>query len=373
MSLSIDIQFVSRLSPYLKFFKHKGGYKWNCRCPLCGDSKLNKVKARGWFIRGKKDTSDMLLYSCFNCGASTTLGKIIQHLSVELYNEYRFSLYRENEPEEEIVKEVNFDIFKTSSRKVEITYDAALDGIQRLDTLSPNHPAVQYVNSRKIPKDKWHLFYFAPKFMGWTNTLIPGKFELRTKDYPRLIIPSFNEHGKMFGFAARAFGDETPKYYNVKLDEDEEKIYGRERLDYSKPIIVVEGQVDSILLPNAIAVAGSSFDTPYVRGIKCNCTLVPDNEPRNPQIVALYRKYIAADYKICILPESFLFKDINEAVIGGMTPDEIVKVINDNTYQGLSAEMRFTTWNKCNISKNFKINQNTTDISKFVGFSHFKS
>lgn len=364
MSLSIDTQFVTRLSPYLKSFKHKGGYKWNCRCPLCGDSKLNKIKARGWFLRGKKDTSDMLLYNCFNCGASTTLGKIIQHISTELYDEYRFAVYRENIPEIETESEeieVDLNIFKISSKKIEITYDAALDDLFRLDKLSINHPAVKYVLDRKIPKEVWHLFYFAPKFMTWTNTLIKDKFQMRTPDYPRLIIPFLNQHGKMFGFAARAFGAETPKYYTIKLDENEEKIYGRERLNYSKQILVVEGQVDSLLLDNCISVSGSSFITNYTLGIITNCTLVYDREPRNPEIVRQIKKSIDAGFKVCLLPETFPGKDINEAIIAGLTKEEITKMIEDNSYQGLAAEIKFADWNMCAQPKKFKPNTNDLD------------
>ncbi len=352
MSLSIDIAFVTRLRPYLKLFKHVGGYNYACRCPFCGDSKKSASKRRGGFFRGKDDTSDMLLFACFNCGVSTTIGKVIQHCSVDLYDEYKFAQYRENAPiDDDDEVEVSLDIFKASSRKLNTTYDAALDDIFCLDVLSENHPAVKYIASRAIPRDKWHLFYFAPKFMTWTNTLVPNKFEMRTADYPRLIIPSFNEHGKMFGFAARAFGDETPKYYNVKLDEDEEKIYGRERLDYAKPVIIVEGQLDSICIPNTIAVAGSSFDTPFVRGIKTNCVLVYDREPRNNELVKNIKKTIDAGYRVCLLPETFPGKDINEAIIAGMTQQEIVKIINDNTFVGIDAQIKFAQWNKCDQQK----------------------
>lgn len=356
MSLSIDVQFAPRMGPYLKGFKHTGGYTWTMRCPFCGDSKKNKVKRRAGFFRGKDETSDMLLFSCFNCSTSTTLSNVIKQFAPDIYDEYRFSIYRETNPVEDHDDEVQIDynFFKLSSRTIELTYDAALDNIHRLDKLSLNHPAVQYIAKRAIPKDLWHLFYFAPKFMTWTNTLLPGKFELRTADYPRLIIPFFNEHGRMFAFAARAFGDEIPKYYTIKMVESEEKIYGRERLDYSKPILATEGQIDAILLPNCIGVSGSSFDTPFMQGIKTNVTLCPDNEPRNSQIVAQYRKYIEAGYRICMLPESFAFKDINEAIQGGMTQAEIVKVIDENSYQGFAAKLRFAAWQKCGDAKSYK-------------------
>lgn len=353
MSLIVDTQFVARIGPFLKQFKYKGNYVWDCRCPVCGDSAKSRHKTRGGFHRGIDDTRDMLVYSCFNCSKSTNLGKIIELVAPQLLDEYRFSLYREENPiEDEDEKEhIDYEFFKRSSRFVEITYDSSLDSIKRLDLLSLEHPAVRYVKNRKIPDRLWHLFYYAPKFMTWTNSIIPQKFEMRSRDYPRLIIPFLNEHGRMFAFAARAFGNETPKYYTIKLIESEEKIYGRDRIDYSKRIYAVEGQIDAMLLPNAISVSGSSFDTPFIQGIKANVTLVPDNEPRNVQIVAQYRKYIDTGYTVCMLPETFIYKDINEAVIAGMTPEEILDTIDANSYQGFAAKLRFAEWQKCDSNK----------------------
>lgn len=349
MSLSIDVQFAPRMGPYLKGFKHTGGYTWTMRCPFCGDSKKNKVKRRAGFFRGKDETSDMLLFSCFNCSTSTTLSNVIKQFAPDIYDEYRFSIYRETNPVEDHDDEVQIDynFFKLSSKTIELAYDDALDNIHRLDKLSLNHPAVQYIAKRAIPKDLWYLFYFAPKFMTWTNTLLPGKFELRTADYPRLIIPFFNEHGRMFAFAARAFGDETPKYYTIKMVESEEKIYGRERLDYSKPILAVEGQADSLFLKNAIAVSGSSFDTPFIQGIKTNCTIIFDNEPRNKQIVKQIEHIIDAGFNICLLPTSFPGKDINEAILNGLSSDDIMNVITEHSYNGLHAKIEFLKWKCC--------------------------
>lgn len=365
MSLIIDIQYVARLGPYLQKFRHTGGYNWACRCPLCGDSKKRKNLTRGGFFRGKDKTSDMILYGCFNCGASTTLANIIEHCSTELLKEYRFAAFKESNPSfgdignpDDVEDEKSdLDLFKTVTMKfepkVEIGVDSALDTIRRVDSLPDNHPAKQYIIKRAIPEHLWELFYFAPKFKRFTNSVIT-KFDeksLERTDYPRLIIPFFNEHGKMFAFAARAFGDEVPKYFTIKIDENEEKIYGRERIDYSQHIYVVEGQIDSMLLPNCISVSGSSFDTPFIQGIATNCTLVPDNEPRNPQIVQQYRKYIVAGYRVCMLPDTFEFKDINEAIQGGMSAEDVIKVIEENSFAGLSAQIRFASWQRTDVSK----------------------
>jgi len=69
--------------------------------------------------------------------------------------------------------------------------DDILSSLTRLDTLAiskPEHPAIKYIEDRKIPRDKWYLLYFAPKFKTYTNTVIPKFME------PVEGRPSSNDH-----------------------------------------------------------------------------------------------------------------------------------------------------------------------------------
>ena len=61
----------------------------------------------------------------------------------------------------------------------------------------------------------------------------------------------------------------------IKLDENKRRIFGLERLDVSKKIYITEGPIDSLFLPNAIAVAGSDLE---VETLKRNAVYVFDNE-----------------------------------------------------------------------------------------------
>jgi hypothetical protein len=166
-------------------------------------------------------------------------------------------------------------------------------------------------------------------------------------EHPRMIIPYFTSAGKCFAFQARAYGDEDPKYYTIKVDETEEKIYGLDRVDYGKRIYVVEGPIDSLFLPNAIAVSGSSFDTPTIRKLLTNATIVMDNEPRNKDIVKQLEKYIDLGYSVCMYPDTVTQKDINDMILyGEMSPAEIIELINTNTYTGMEAKLKFINWRK---------------------------
>ena len=38
---------------------------------------------------------------------------------------------------------------------------------------------------------------------------------------------------------------------------------------------------------------------------------------------------------------------VNEMIIGGKTTDDIVKIIDDNTFSGLQADFQLSQWKRC--------------------------
>jgi transcription elongation factor Elf1 len=340
--LYIDVKYANILGSRLRNFKKKSDYLWNYSCPVCGDSSKNKLKARGYIYKMKGD----LFAKCHNCGHSTNIGNLIKYVDPKLYDEYVLERYKSGAVKNNDHKDVKETSVVLETPKEELLEDDILSSLKRLDTLPITHPAIAYLIKRKIPRDMWSLLYFAPKFKTFTNSVTPKFQEPIVDEHPRMIIPYFKPSGKCFAFQARAYGAEEPKYYTIKVDETEEKIYGLDRVDYGKRIYVVEGPIDSMFLPNAIAVSGSSFDTPTVRQLLTNATIVMDNEPRNKDIVRQLDKYIDLGYNVCMFPESMQEKDINEMILSGKTTEEIVEIINTNTFTGIEAKLRFSTWKK---------------------------
>jgi transcription elongation factor Elf1 len=338
--LYIDAKYANLLGPRLRNFKKKDEYSWNFSCPVCGDSKKNKLKARGYIYKMKTD----LFVKCHNCGYSTNIGNFIKFVDHVMYDEYVLERYKAGATRYNDHKEIDRFVSDTKAPVIE-SVDSVLDGTQRIDKLPEDHPVVKYVEARKIPKDKWNLIYFAPKFKKWSNKNLE-KFKNEDEDHPRLIFPYFTPEGKCFAYSARAFGAEEPKYYTIKLDEDKEKIYGLDRVNYAEKIFVVEGQIDSLFLPNCLAVSGASFDLLTIQKVKSNCTIVIDNEPRNKDIVRQLEKYIDEGYNVCMLPDTMKQKDINEMILAGMDQNSIVDLINKNSYSGAAAKLHFTTWRK---------------------------
>jgi apolipoprotein N-acyltransferase len=117
-----------------------------------------------------------------------------------------------------------------------------------------------------------------------------------------------------------------------------------DRLDKHEKVYIVEGPLDSLFLPNAIAVGSSALHIAVDGGL--DQTFVMDNENRNREILKEYKKLIDMGVNIVIWPETYTYKDINEAHQNGMSLFDIKQLIDDNTFNGLRAEMMFNQWRK---------------------------
>jgi hypothetical protein len=327
----VDTKYLNLISPMLPLFKKKGDNLWNFRCPYCGDSQKSRSKARGFVFRKKND----LFFKCHNCAVGASLGNLIKHVDSKTYDDYILERYRKGiETKSSPQPEFKFDapVFKKNVFK----------SLQSISQLSQTHPARRLVGERSLLEYSHDLF-LCPSFYKFTNTLVPNKFPSLCGDHPRLMIPFRNEEGEIFAYQGRAFGLETPKYITIKLDEDADKIFGLDRVDKSKPILVVEGPLDSLFLDNCIAMAGADFNN-----FEGDLTIVFDNEPRNKEICKQIEKNISQGRKIVIWPDTVKEKDINDMILAGYSKKSIQQIITDNTFQTASASLRFAEWRKIN-------------------------
>ena len=338
--LWIDDKYASIVGSRLRNFKKKDQYLYNASCPICGDSSKNKNKARLYIYRQHAG----LFVKCHKCQYGSNLGNFIKRVDATLYAEYVMERYKNTT---DTKYKTHVDITKIAPiLNPELLEDEVLAKLKRVDKLPDNHFAKKYVIKRGIPQSVWHLLYYTPRFFNYVNKHVKYQFPNVDKDYPRLVIPFFNQAGKCFAMQGRAFGKEIPKYYTIKIDDTEDKIFGLDRVDYGKTIYITEGPIDSLFLPNAIAVSGSNFDMFTLRTIMPNAVIIPDNERRHKDIVKILEKNINIGYNVVLWPDSVVGKDINEMILSGKTVEEIVDMIKENTFSGLEAIARFSVWKK---------------------------
>ena len=326
----IDSKYLNIIGPQLLKFKKKGDFLWNFRCPYCGDSQKSRSKARGFVYRKKND----LFYKCHNCGIGTTLGKLIEYIDSKVHKDYIMERYRKGVETNNPKPEFKFDV--PIFRKKGI-----LKSLKSISDLSTDHPARKIVEKRLIPLESFSDLYLCESFYKFTNSLVPNKFPSLDGDHPRLLIPFRDEKGEIFAYQGRAFGKEQPKYITIKLDNDATKIFGLDRIDNSKQVYAVEGPLDSLFLDNCVAVGGADLAK-----LKNDVIIIFDNEPRNREICKQMDSCIRFYKKIVIWPGSMKHKDINDMIMAGYTKKQIQEIINDNTFSGAAAQLRFAEWKK---------------------------
>lgn len=318
----VDVKYINLISSRLQKFKQVKNNLYNFRCPICGDSKKNKNRARGYLYQVKNNTN----YKCHNCGVNISFNNFLKDIDSELHKQYVFEKFKEghagkNFPTPEPT--FNFEAPKFKSK---------LD----LPKASSNEKAKQYLENRKLNPNN---YYYAEKFKTWVNTLLPT-FDDIQRDEARIIIPLFYQD-KLVGFQGRAIGPSKIKYITIMLDENAPKIYGLDDVKKNQTVYITEGPFDASFIHNSIALCGSDGDVSKW-GIR-DCVWVYDNEPRNSEISSRISHIIESGQKVVIWPSFIKEKDPNEMILSG---HDVQNLIASNTYSGLEAKLKFTAWKK---------------------------
>ena len=318
----VDSKFIGLLSSRLSKFKRVKQGLYNFRCPICGDSKTSKNKARGYIYAVKSNTN----FKCHNCGASMSLNSLIKKLDVILHKQYTLEKFKDGHTGRNFVADEPNFVFEKPKFAQKIV----------LPLCSEVVVARTYLQNRKIDPTK---FYFAENFDEFVRTFEGVDYSYMGRE-SRIIIPLFRERN-LIGFQGRSLGPNKIKYITVMLDDNAPKIYGLDNVRKDASVYVTEGPFDSTFISNAIAMCGADAD---VRrwGID-NPVYVYDNEPRNREIVKRIQNCIERGESVIIWPNTITEKDINDMVLAG---HDVMSVLKSNTYSGLEAKLKFTTWKK---------------------------
>ena len=292
----VDSKYIGLVSPRLQKFKKVKNNLFNFRCPICGDSKKNKSKTRGYFYTIKADVN----FRCHNCGASMTFSNFLKEIDTVLHKQYVFERFKDGKSGRgTVVEEPKFN-FQPPEFKQKIDLPKA----------DSNERAKEYLERRKLnPSD----FYYTSKFKAWTNSH-KKTFDDFNYDEPRIIIPLFYKKS-WIGFQGRSLGPNSVKYITVIFNENSPKIYGLDNIRTDAPVFVTEGPFDSTFIRNSIAMCGADGDVGKW-GVSTP-VWVYDNEPRSKEITSRISNNITNGESVVIWPNQIKEKDINDMVLAG--------------------------------------------------------
>ena len=316
----IDSKYIGLISSRLIKFKRVKSDLYNFRCPICGDSKKNKTKTRGYLYTIKADVN----FRCHNCGASMTFSNFLKEIDPVVHKQYVFERFKQGSTGRGTV--VEEPVFKFEAPTFKSSIDLPLASTVDVSRI--------YLEKRKLDPTK---FYYAERFVEYVNS---HKQSLDVKEHPRIIIPLYYEKN-LVGVQGRTLNSNSVKYITTIFYDEAPKIYGLDNIRRDAPVFVTEGPFDSTFLLNSIAMCGADSD---VRKWGVSTPVwVYDNEPRSKEITERISSAIARGDSVVIWPTGIEEKDINDMILAG---HDVQSIVESNTYSGLEANLQFTTWKR---------------------------
>lgn len=339
------------------------GDTFNFRCPVCGDSKKDKNKKRGYFYWD----NNQYKFKCHNCGVQCSLVWYLKQYEPDIYraelyntlkNKPRKQKYQENTKSQDLIKVSNQDVKKI----INDLYEK-----QQFEHISEtmDFRALNFMKDRKIPKEKYKYFFYCENF--YELLYKPIKVFLKDikqdtlkeenfKTDPRIFWFIKDRNNNIIGVQGRSLKKQTKiRYLTIRM-VSQPMIMNIERINIHEKIMITEGYIDSLFLPNAVCLSGSNaytvLSTLKDLGAK-NMTFIYDNEPQNEEIKAKVVKIIEHSIKekdvfigICLLPKHIrkYGKDINDYIKNGFSKSKLLNIIDDNTYHGLKAKIKILRW-----------------------------
>jgi hypothetical protein len=327
----VDKKYLRLVSGRFRNSSWKNEELLNHSCPYCGDSEKNPHKARGYHFKMK----ETYIYKCHNCSVSKPFGKFLKEQDSSLWKQYAVEKFYKKDPTftQVTVPKVK-KVFKDDPLK-KVGCVPAIEAQQATD----------YLNHRQIPKDKWDELYYIENCQALSSLDYKYRDRVFGND-PRLILPFYSRQGKLIGVSGRALNNNKLRYLTLKFDDQESLIYGLRTVDYNKKVYVTEGPIDSLFLPNAIAVAGSDFSKLKSYVPTEQAVVVFDNERRNSELIKKMSQVIDDGFEICFWPKHIGQKDINDMILNGLSANVVEQTINENKFSGLSAKMALSDWSK---------------------------
>ena len=335
---------------------------YNFRCPVCGDSQKVKHKKRGFFFW--KPDKGKYFFKCHNCGAAHSLDYFLKYHYPEIYHKFVFSNFitKDNNVGFTLKEKKHFDKIYNDKIKKYLNWAIAENIITNCDKKMPEK-AKDYLEDRKIPKEKYSKMYYTDNFMEFLfkplKHILNEKIN-ENKDYEkdeRIFWFIKNRANDIIGIQGRSISGSPIRYLTVKINPDEVMIGNIENVAINETVFVTEGYIDSLFLDNCISLNGSeNFNSVFYKlqelNVK-NIVIVFDNEPQNKQIKELVRNAIDKsitndDMKIgiCLLPQEMrrIGKDINQYIKKGISKSKLINIINENTFFAYEAKVRLIRW-----------------------------
>jgi len=132
----------------------------------------------------------------------------------------------------------------------------------------------------------------------------------------RIVIPSYDDEGKVDYFISRSYVNHKMKYKNPEKAK-QEVIFNYGKINWDSTITLVEGVFDSIVVPNSIALLGKILYDKLLEEILENAegkVLICLDSDANLDAIGIYKKInsgrLRGRVRVCKIPDGYDISDI---------------------------------------------------------------
>jgi len=255
-----------------------------------------------------------------------------------------------------------------------------------LNDLTPDHLGRQYASYRKIPDNLLTDIYYTEYFLKFTQDIMDEKmfknqiatiskfmfptenglfldlpYKPTTKTYtkdPRIVFVIRDITEKIVKLSARQIDFDLYKiensmskirYLNIEYKEHDitkSKYLNLHKINNNNTVYAVEGTIDGLFLKNGISIGGVlQKDIQNLKHYFNDYVVCLDNETINRMVLNSMIGLILDNQKVFIWPNNLKkFKDFNQMIMSGYTPDQILIIVQENTFQGQQAKDKLLEW-----------------------------
>ena len=323
-------KYLLLFTPYLNLCKQTSNTVWNFRCPYCGDSEKNKFKRRGYLY----ESGGNIVFKCHNCGKPATLFDMIREFSPALYTDAMIEFFGNKSNDNlEYKTSKKMDSFKKNTHTV-------LGKLQRISEKTKLQH--DYLYSRGFEISDMRKFYAVDDIQETISDIA----DYGTTDYGHdsaVGIPYLYD-GNLAYLQMRRLSDKGLRYITFEIDGGH-KLFGLDYIDKTKQISILEGAFDSVFIKNSVANGGAQDlnNIKYLMTISKDLRFIYDNDYRyNKNVKSQLLKRISEGHSCVIYDNWFKWKDVNSAIVAGVSRKDINDYMDNRTFKGLRANLELS-------------------------------
>lgn len=348
----VETKYINLISHRLDRFKEVGRDLYNFRCPYCGDSQKKKSRRRGYFYAdGPK-----MVFKCHNCGEIRGFGEFLKDNCPEQYKPYIFEIFGKPESKSQD-NETSPAVFATpnlSERfKNKTPRRPLMSRFSSMAEVDDDNPGLIYLTGRRIPEEFFDSIYWVPDGSVFSDFL-PLYEERELPSHPAVAVPFYDRKKSLMYVQLRYIGSDSDigdlRYMTLEVDGGM-KVWGLDRIDWTKPVDILEGAFDAMFMENSVAVAGADIvDTAqYLKdhGVP-DVRLIWDADfSRNADVRKRLTRAVEKGFSVVMFEKGSLSgKDINDAIKNDMDRENVRHVVDSRTFDGLSAKLALSQFRK---------------------------